>query len=69
MWAHESIFIPDVTIPQLNNTNRLTFVSAATCTFGLYDAPGVRSGTEQLLLKANGGSIGGLSGPRGVFSH
>ncbi len=69
VWAHERIFITDVTIPQLTNANRLTFVSAATCTFGLYDAPGVRSGTEQLLLKPDGGSIGGLSAPRVVFSH
>jgi hypothetical protein len=69
VWAHERIFINDVTIPQLKNPARLPFFSAATCTFGLYDAPGVRSGTEQLLLKPDGGSIGGLSAPRVVFSH
>jgi hypothetical protein len=69
VWAHERIFVSDVTIPQLVNKNRLPFVSAATCTFGLYDAPGVRSGKEQLLLKPDGGAIGGLSAPRVVFSH
>lgn len=68
VWAHEGIFVSDVTIPQLNNTDRLTFVAAATCTFGLYDAPGVRSGTELMLLKPDGGAIGGLSAPRVVFS-
>lgn len=68
IWAHERVFVSDVTVPQLNNADRLTFVSAATCTFGLYDAPGVRSGTERLLLREHGGSIGGLSAPRVVFS-
>ena len=33
------------------NADRLTFVAAATCTFGLYDSPGVRSGTELLILE------------------
>ncbi len=69
VWAHERIFMNDVTIPQMTNANRLTFVSAATCAFGLYDAPGLRSGTELLLLKPDGGIIGGLSAPRVVFSH
>lgn len=69
IWAHERIFISDVTIPQLTNDDRLTFVSAATCTFGLYDMPGVRSGNEQLMLEERGGSIGGLSAPRVVFSN
>ena len=68
IWAHERIFISDVTIPQLTNDDRLTFVSAATCTFGLYDSPGLRSGNEQLMLEERGGSIGGLSAPRVVFS-
>jgi hypothetical protein len=68
IWAHERVFVSDVTVPQLNNADRLTFVCAATCTFGLYDAPGVRSGTELLLLRQHGGSIGGLSAPRVVFS-
>ncbi|MCB2206522.1 type IX secretion system sortase PorU [bacterium] len=68
IWAHERVFVSDVTVPQLNNYDRLTFVTAATCTFGLYDAPGIRSGTERLLLHEHGGSIGGLSAPRVVFS-
>ncbi|MFZ1730232.1 MAG: type IX secretion system sortase PorU [Bacteroidota bacterium] len=68
VWAHERIFLSDVTIPQLQNSDRLTFVAAATCTFGLYDSPGVRSGTELLILKKNGGAVGGLSAPRVVYS-
>lgn len=68
VWAHERVFLSDVTIPQLNNAARLSFVTAATCTFGLYDRPGVTSGTEGLLLRAEGGSIGGLSSPRVVYS-
>jgi len=69
IWAHERVFVSDVTIPQLRNRDRLTFISAATCTFGLYDAPGIRSGTELLLLKPDGGIIAGLSAPRVVFSN
>lgn len=68
VWTQERIFVSDVTVPQLTNADRLTFMCAATCTFGLYDAPGVRSGTELLLLKPDGGSIGALSSPRVVFS-
>ncbi|MDX9758931.1 MAG: type IX secretion system sortase PorU [Bacteroidota bacterium] len=68
VWAHERIFLSDVTIPQLKNRDRLTFIAAATCTFGLYDAPGVRSGTELLILQQDGGAVGGLSAPRVVFS-
>ncbi|MBR9977356.1 MAG: type IX secretion system sortase PorU [Bacteroidetes bacterium] len=68
VWAHERVLLSDVTVPQLQNTDRLTFVAAATCTFGLYDVPGLRSGTELLLLRRNGGAIGGLSAPRVVFS-
>jgi hypothetical protein len=68
VWAHERVLLSDVTIPQLQNADRLTFVAAATCTFGLYDVPGLRSGTELLLLRRNGGAIGGLSAPRVVFS-
>jgi len=69
VWAHEQVFVSDVTIPQLTNRNRLTFFASATCTFGLYDRPGLRSGTELFVLKPDGGAIGGLSSPRVVFSN
>jgi len=68
VWAHEQVFVSDVTVPQLNNSDRLTFVTAATCTFGLYDRPELQSGTERLILKPDGGAIGGLSSPRLVYS-
>ncbi|MDH7514716.1 MAG: type IX secretion system sortase PorU [Bacteroidota bacterium] len=68
VWAHEQIFVTDVTVPQLENADRLTFVAAATCTFGLYDRPELVSGTERLILKPDGGAIGGLSAPRVVYS-
>jgi hypothetical protein len=68
VWAHERILLSDVTIPQLRNADRLTFIAAATCTFGLYDTPGIRSGTELLVLRDGGGAIGGLSAPRAVYS-
>ncbi len=68
VWAHEQVLVTDATIPQLTNANRLTFVTAATCTFGLYDRPDVRSGMERMVLKSDGGAIAGLASPRVVFS-
>ncbi|MBL0173853.1 MAG: type IX secretion system sortase PorU [Ignavibacteria bacterium] len=68
VWAHENIFVTESTVPQLVNDGRQTFVTAATCTFGLYDRPGLRSGTEAIILHEGGGAIGALSSVRVVFS-
>ncbi len=68
VWAHEHVFERETTIPQLVNKDRLTFVSAATCDFGRFDNPLDRSGTELLLVRENGGSIGTLSSVRAAFS-
>ena len=68
VWAHEHVFVTDVTVPMLANVTRPTFLAAATCTFGLYDRPKLRSGTEAMVTKPEGGAIGGLSSPRVVYS-
>jgi hypothetical protein len=68
VWAHEHVFEREMTIPQLVNKDRLTFVSAATCDFGRFDNPIERSSTELLLIRENGGSIGTLSSGRAAFS-
>lgn len=67
VWTHEVVFEKSVTIPQLKN-NRLFFLTAATCDFGYYDIPNYQSGTEQLVLLKDFGSIGILSSSRLVFS-
>ncbi len=69
VWAHEQVFANENTIPKLRNGDRLSFFVAATCTFGLYDRPGLRSGMEELMLRDDRGAIGGLTAPRVVFSH
>lgn len=69
VWAHEQVFSNESTIPKLRNADRLSFFVAATCTFGLYDRPGLRSGMEELMLRDDRGAIGGLTAPRVVFSH
>jgi hypothetical protein len=68
VWAHEHVFERGTTIPQLVNNDRLTFVTAATCDFGRFDNPLERSGTELLLARENGGSIGTLTTVRAAFS-
>lgn len=69
VWAHEQVLSVDAAVPQLKNDRRLTFLIAATCAFGLYDKPGLRSGTELFVLKRDGAAIGGISSPRVVFSN
>jgi hypothetical protein len=68
VWAHEWIFVREVTIPQLFNLDRLTFVTAATCDFSRIDDPRERSGAELLVNRQEGGAIGLLSATRVVFS-
>jgi peptidase C25-like protein/flagellar hook capping protein FlgD len=69
VWSHEGVLVKDVSIPQMNNADRLTFVSAATCTFGLYDSPGLKSGTEEMMLRDGGGAIASLTAPRVVYAE
>ncbi len=67
VWAHEQVFVNETTIPQLHNSTRLAFLTAATCDFGRFDNPGQQSGTELLELKPDGGTIGVLSTSRSVY--
>jgi hypothetical protein len=67
-WAHEAIFTKDVSIPLLTNKDMLTFIVAATCDFGRYDHSTKISGTEELLNKSDGGSIGTFCTSRSVFA-
>ncbi len=65
--THERVFISDVSIPQLINTNYF-FLSAATCDFGRCDDPTKKSGAEKMLLKPDGGAIGTFASNRPVYS-
>lgn len=68
VWTHEYVFEKTVTIPQLKNSERLPFLSAATCDFGDYDKPANQSSMEMLILKPDGGIIAGFTAARAVWS-
>ena len=56
-------------IGQLDNRHKLPLFVTATCDFGKYDNPRLRSGAEQLLLSKTGGAIGLLTTTRPVFAQ
>ena len=66
LWAHEYIFTREDDLPKLFNRDHLTFVFAATCSFGKYDDPSILSAGEQLVTMEQGGAIGSFSASRAV---
>ncbi len=69
VWSHEQILNRDITIPQMRNLDKLFFLTAATCDFGRFDDPEVRSGAEDMFLSRNGGAIAAFSASRIVFAN
>lgn len=67
LWAHEQVFVKDVTIPQMVNKD-FFFVTAATCDFGYFDKTNAQSSAEVLLHKENSGAIGVFTASRPVYS-
>ena len=67
LWAHEQVFVKDVMIPEFTNSDYF-FLTAATCDFGYFDRTSGQSGAEMLILKENGGAIGGFTATRPVYS-
>jgi hypothetical protein len=63
-WTHEAVFTQTVDIPHLTNSDRLTFVVAATCNFGQYDLPNVQSAGEQIVVMNQGGAIAEVTASR-----
>jgi hypothetical protein len=68
VWAHEFILERDITIPKMTNKDKLFFLTAATCDFGRFDDPEVRSGAEEMFISPDGGAIGVLSATRVVYA-
>jgi hypothetical protein len=68
VWAHEALLEKDQFIPRLNNDTALTFVTAATCNFGSFDAQ-QKSGAEVFLLQPNGGAVAVFSATRASFIY
>ena len=67
VWAHEYVFVQTSTIPSLKN-DKLFFLTAATCDFGLYDDPSSESSTEDMLLLEDKGLIGAFTASRVVYA-
>lgn len=65
VWAQEQILTISL-MDQWKNYNSLPFFVTATCDFGRYDDPAIISGSETLLLLAQGGGVGSLSSTRPV---
>jgi len=68
VWAHESIFTVQTSIPELVNADRLAIFYLATCNFSQFDDPNRYTGAELLMNKADGGAIGVVSATRKVFA-
>lgn len=68
VWAHENILDRDITIPKMINKSKPFFLTAATCDFGRFDNPEVRSGAEEMFVSKNGGAIGTFSATRVVYA-
>ncbi|MCE1188074.1 MAG: type IX secretion system sortase PorU [Ignavibacteria bacterium] len=66
LWSSEHVLERDVTIPLMKGENYF-FCTAATCSFGEFDQTGFQSGIEAMVLKADGGAIGGITASRKVF--
>ena len=68
VWAHESIFEVNTSIPQLVNADRLALFFLATCNFSQFDDPKAYTGSELLMNKRDGGAMGVISASRKVYA-
>src|SRR5262245_21701000 len=66
VWAHESIFNNQSSIPQLLNANKLSLFFAATCNYSQMDDARRYTGGELLMNKPDGAAIGVVSATRKV---
>ncbi len=55
-------------ISRINNEGRTAFWTTATCDFGVWDRPDLKSGGEVLMLTPNSGAIGLMTAVRTVFA-
>lgn len=68
LWAHEHIFERQVSIPLLNNKNKYTFLTIASCDLARWDDPYGISAAEQLVNESNRGAIGVVAAVRPVYA-
>ncbi len=65
--SHEETFNRDVHVSKFTNIDKLTFMVGATCDFGRFDDPDIKSGAEELFLSKSGGVIGVVTASRVVY--
>lgn len=68
LWAHEHVFVRQVSIPQLNNKNKYPFVTIASCDLARWDDPYLISAGEQLVNLKDKGAIGVSAAVRPVYA-
>ena len=66
--AQERVLSLSDDLPLIENDKRLFFFYPATCAFGRYDLPVIKTFAEELLIKENGGAVGILSSTREAFA-
>ena len=68
LWAEERI-LNENTIDNWKNRLRLPLIITATCEFGKFDDPLIKSGGEVMIIKGDGGAVGLFTTTRPVFSQ
>lgn len=68
LWAHEHIFVRQVSIPLLSNKNKYPFITIASCDLARWDDPFLLSAGEQLVTLKDKGAIGVSAAVRPVYS-
>ncbi|HMS64979.1 MAG TPA: type IX secretion system sortase PorU [Ignavibacteria bacterium] len=68
LWAHEHIFVRQVSIPLLNNKNKYPFLTIASCDLARWDDPFLLSAGEQLVNLQDKGAIGVAAAVRPVYA-
>ncbi len=66
--AQERVLNMAEDLPLIENGRKLFFFYPATCAFGKYDQPDLKTFAEELLVKENSGAIGLFTAAREVFA-
>ncbi|HQP70032.1 MAG TPA: C25 family cysteine peptidase, partial [Clostridiales bacterium] len=65
--AHEKLFTP-AAFSSVNNYENYFFMIGATCSFGVFNDPELKTLSEQMLISANRGSVGLINSVGPVYS-
>ncbi len=68
LWAHEHVFVRQISIPLLTNKNKYPFITIASCDLARWDDPFLISAGEQLVNLQDKGAIGVVAAVRPVYA-